>query len=254
MTSLERWASKLWRATGKRLPTRAAEAIRVPTRRTLRKLGLISRSTGDAATVEYSHHAQNDRWVVEAVFPGLRGGFFVEAGACGGGEGSASYVLERAFDWRGICVEPGDEYFRMLKRDRNCARDHRCLADRTGDRVEWLSYPDDLARSGIRSLNKNDTWAEQQQAKWRTSRKETVTLADLLQQHDAPRTIHYLGLDVEGAERTILEPFDFDGNWNILAISVEGSKCDELLAARGYLRVQNPFEPHSIDHYFIRGS
>jgi hypothetical protein len=71
-------------------------------------------------------------------------------------------------------------------------------------------------------------------------------------QHDAPRIIHYLCLDVEGAERTILEPFDFEGNWEILAISVEGSTCDELLAERGYLRVENPFEPHSIDHYFIR--
>ena len=59
-------------------------------------------------------------------------------------------------------------------------------------------------------------------------KKGTVTLADLLEQHNAPRTIHYLCLDVEGAEQTILEPFDFDGKWNILAISVEGSRCDEL--------------------------
>ncbi len=252
MISLERWAAKLWGATGKRLPPRAAEAIRVPTRRTLRKLGLIGRRPGDAATVECGHHAQNDRWVIEAVFPGLRGGFFVEAGACGGGAGSASYVLERSFDWRGICVEPGDEYFRLLQEDRTCAQDHRCLTDRTGHQVEWLSYPDDLGRSGIRSLNKNDTWAEQHHARSRTATKETVTLADLLEQHDAPRTINYLCLDVEGAEHTILEPFEFDGKWEILAISVEGSKCDELLAARGYVQVQNPFEPHSIDHYFIR--
>lgn len=254
MTSFERRANRLWRATGKRLPKRASESIRVPTKRTLRRLGLISRGKGNATTVDYGHHAQNDRWVVEAVFPGLRGGFFVEAGACGGGEGSASYVLERAFGWRGICVEPGEEYFRMLQQDRTCAIDNRCLADRTGDQVEWLSYPDDLARSGIRSLNKNDTWAEQHQLEGRTSRRETVTLSDLLHQHKAPGTIHYLGLDVEGAEKTILEPFDFEGRWQILAISVEGSKCDELLETRGYLRVQNPFESHSIDHYFIRRS
>jgi FkbM family methyltransferase len=252
MSSVERWAAKLWRVTGRRLPPRAAEAIRVPTRRALRRLGLIGRRPGDAAAVECGHHAQNDRWVIEAVFPGLRGGFFVEGGACGGGVGSASYVLERSFDWRGICVEPGDEYFRLLQEDRTCAKDRRCLADRTGHRVEWLSYPDDLGRSGIRSLNKNATWAEQHQARSRTATKETVTLADLLVQHDAPRIIHYLCLDVEGAERTILEPFDFEGNWEILAISVEGSTCDELLAERGYLRVENPFEPHSIDHYFIR--
>ncbi len=252
VTSLERGARSLWRATGKRLPTRAAEAVRVPAKQALRRLGLLGGGAGDAGIAEFGHHAQNDRWIVESVFPGLRGGFFVEAGACGGGVGSVSYVLERAFGWTGICVEPGEEYFRLLKQERTCAKDQRCLAGRSGDRVEWLSYPNDLARSGIQSLNKNGTWAEQHHAKGRTSTRETVTLADLLEQHHAPATVNYLALDVEGAERTILQPFDFDGKWNIVAISVEGPKCDELLEARGYTQIQNPFQPRSVDHYFIR--
>lgn len=252
MTSLERWASRVWRATGERLPPRAAEAIRVPTVRAFRKLRLLGGRERDAALAEYGHHAQNDRWVIEAVFPGLRGGFFVEAGACGGGAGSASYLLERSFGWRGICVEPGDEYFRMLQVDRRCAKDRRCLAGRTGEQVEWLSYPDDLARSGIRSLNRNDAWAAEHQAALRTTTKQTVTLSDLLEQHHAPRTVNYLALDVEGAERTILESFDFGGGRDILAMSVEGARCDALLAERGYVRVQSPFAPRSVDHYFLR--
>jgi len=206
---------------------------------------------GRLSDITFGHHAYNDRWAIEAVFGGLRGGFFVEAGACGGGTGSASLVLERDFGWDGICVEPGDTYFETLKRNRQCAKDHRCLSDRTGESVEFLSYPDDLARSGIRSLNKNDSWADRHNAAGVTTTKETVTLADLLEQHGAPATIHYLCLDVEGAERTILEPFDFDGPRRILAISVEGPKCDELLAARGYLRVRNPFASRQIDHYFV---
>jgi FkbM family methyltransferase len=202
--------------------------------------------------IDYGHHAQNDRWAVEAVFPGLREGYFVEAGACGGASGSASYVLERDLGWDGICVEPHDVYFKVLQRLRSCHKDHRCLFERTGEVVEFLSYEDDPARSGIRHLNKNDTWAAQHDAVATTSMKETVTLADLLEQHDAPRTIHYLCLDVEGAEGTILDPFDFDGKHRILAISVEGGKCDTLLTSRGYLRVCNPYQGREIDHYFIR--
>jgi FkbM family methyltransferase len=202
--------------------------------------------------VDYGHHARNDRWAVEAVFPGLREGYFVEAGACGGASGSASYVLERDFGWDGICVEPHDVYFEVLQKLRSCRKDPRCLYERTGDVVEFLSYEDDPARSGIRSLNKNGTWAAQHRATGTTSTKETVTLANLLEQHDAPRVIHYLCLDTEGAERTILEPFDFDGRHRILAISVEGDKCDTLLASRGYLRVRNPYQGREIDHYFIR--
>jgi BMFP domain-containing protein YqiC len=43
MTKFEAWATKVWRATGKRLPNEAAEAIRAPAKRALRKLGLVSR-------------------------------------------------------------------------------------------------------------------------------------------------------------------------------------------------------------------
>jgi FkbM family methyltransferase len=214
---------------------------------------MVERSHGkDTWMVTYGHHAQNDRWAVEAVFRGLRGGYFVEAGACGGAQGSATHVLEHEFGWNGICVEPQDAYFEVLRRQRSCDKDHRCLADRTGDVVEFLSYEEDPARGGIRALNKNDVWATHRRAKTTTSMKETVTLDDLLEQHDAPPTVHYLCLDIEGAERTVLEPFDFGGKYRILAISVEGPACDDLLRSRGYLRVRNPYQDREIDHYFIR--
>jgi FkbM family methyltransferase len=206
---------------------------------------------GASDLIKYGHHAQNDRWVIEAVFPGLRGGYFVEAGACGGGAGSATYVLENEFGWTGICVEPNDTYFKTLRRWRSCNKDDRCLSDRTGDVVEFLSYDEDPARSGISSLNNNEAWAAQRGARGVTSQKETVTLEDLLGQHGAPATVHYLCLDVEGAERMILEPFDFDAKYSVLAISVEGNKCDNLLTSRGYLRARNPFQGRQIDHYFI---
>ena len=204
--------------------------------------------------VDFGHHAQNDRWAIELVFPDLRGGYFVEAGACGGNLGSASYVLEREFEWNGICVEPLDTYYQQLIKLRHCETDNRCLSDVTGATVEFLTYAEDPARSGILALNKNDQWAEQHHATPATMTKETVTLADLLQQHSAPATIEYLCLDVEGAEGTILGAFDFEGDHRFLAISVEGNRCDDLLASRGYLRAENPFAPTPIDHYFLHPS
>jgi FkbM family methyltransferase len=201
--------------------------------------------------MEYGHQLQNDRWIVEAVFPGLRDGYFIEAGACGGAKMSASYVLEHHLGWNGICVEPVDKYFETLQRSRSCAKDHRCLAGRTGDFVEFLSYNEDLARSGIQSLNNNDLWAAKHDAHSHTTTKETVTLHDLLEQHGAPQTIEFLCLDVEGAERTILDAFDFDGEHRILAISIEGKSCDDLLEAKGYRQVLNPYAPRKIDHYFL---
>ena len=207
-----------------------------------------------AGVVPFGHHAQNDRWIAEAVFPGLRGGYFVEAGACGGLSGSATLALERDFGWTGICVEPLDSYFATLVERRACAKDNRCLFDVTGGTVEFLSYPDDRARSGIRDLNKNErTWASAD-ADRQVTTKATVTLADLLDEHGAPEVVHYLCLDVEGAERTILGCFDFDGPRTILAVSIEGSSCDDLLLGAGYRQVENPFATRPIDHYFLHCS
>jgi hypothetical protein len=207
--------------------------------------------------IRFGHHAQNDRWIIEAVFPRLRGGFFVEAGAAKGERGSASNVLEREFGWHGICVEPVDRYFDVLATGRrSCAKDNRCLADRTGDLVEFLSYPKDFARSGMRSVNTNGPWAERNHADGVTTMKQTVTLADLLDQHRAPNIVHYLCLDVEGAEQLILGSFDFDGKHRLLAISVEGSKCDDLLRSHGYVQAHNQFAPEArnFDHYFVHES
>lgn len=99
--------------------------------------------------MESWHHLQNDRWITEVVFPGLRGGFFVEAGACGGKHQSATYVLETELGWDGICVEPGDYYYGLLVRTRQCRTDNRCLWSRTGDRVPFSSFPTDPALSRV---------------------------------------------------------------------------------------------------------
>ncbi len=203
--------------------------------------------------MRFGHHAQNDRWIAEAVFPGMRNGFFVEAGACGGMSGSASFALERDLDWQGICVEPLDFYYQILVRKRSCRTDNRCLSSTSGERVRFLSYVEDRARSGIEELNKNGPWASGRDVHEEVSTVSTVTLADLLDDHGAPSVVHYLCLDIEGAERVVLEAFDFTSR-EILAISVEGPRCDDLLGEHGYRQVSNPFAPEPIDHYFLHAS
>ena len=187
------------------------------------------------------------------MFPGLRDGFFVEAGTCGGHSGSATLALERDFGWTGICVEPFEPYYQHLVAHRRCQTDDRALSDTTGDQLEFLTYVDDPARSGIRALNKNGSWAERNGAREEVRMVESVTLDDLLTQHQAPSVIQYLCLDVEGAELTVLSGLDFS-RWTILALSVEGPRCDDFLRKRGYVVARNPFAPDRIDHYFLHPS
>jgi FkbM family methyltransferase len=204
---------------------------------------------------QFGHHAQNDRWIADAVFPGLRDGFFVEAGACRGLGGSATRALERDLGWHGICVEPLPYYYRTLIRNRACRTDPRCLWSASGEQLRFLSYVEGRARSGVQSLNNNGAWAARNDASEEIELVESVTLADLLAEHDAPPVVHYLCLDIEGAERTVLESFDFSP-WTILALSVEGGTCDDVLLDRGYRRVDNQFAPAPVDldHYFLHPS
>jgi FkbM family methyltransferase len=202
-------------------------------------------------SAEYRHHLLNDRWIAEAVFPGLREGYFVEGGACEGTWMSACYVLETELGWDGICVEPADEYYPLLLQQRSCQTDDRCLWDRTGDSVPFSSYDADPARSGITEVNKTLLDNRLPGASTRTSHKQTVSLHDLLAEHDAPSTIHYLALDIEGAEERVLEAFDFDGPYRILAVSIEGHLCNDLMRDAGYVRAVNPFTSELYEAYFL---
>jgi FkbM family methyltransferase len=202
--------------------------------------------------MEYFHRLRNDRWVVESVFPGLRSGYFVDAGAGTGRGQSATYVLEMELGWSGICVEPVEQYYHALVRTRHCRTDNRCLWNRTGEYVPFTHITGAMPRSGITQVNKNLTEQRWISASQPPVKKQTVTLHDLLADHGAPPIIHYVCLDIEGAERTVLEAFDLrDGPYRLLAVSIEGSDCDELMHDAGYVQATNPYTNELHEHYFL---
>jgi FkbM family methyltransferase len=202
--------------------------------------------------MQYFHHLLNDRWVVESVYPGLRGGYFVDAGAGTGRGQSATYVLEMELGWSGICVEPVEQYYEALVRTRHCRTDDRCLWNRTGESVSFTQIIGAVPRSGITQANKNLKEERWMSASQPAVQKQTVTLHDLLAEHGAPPTVHYVCLDIEGAERTVLEAFDLrDGPYRLLAVSIEGADCDDLMRDAGYVRALNAFTKETYEHYFL---
>ena len=66
--------------------------------------------------------------------------------------------------------------------------------------------------------------------------RRTVTLAELLRSHSAPRVIEYLSLDVEGHEMEVLEEFPFE-EFTFLAITLEIGLLTPML--QGLLRRNN---------------
>ena len=68
----------------------------------------------------------------------------------------------------------------------------------------------------------------------------TVSLADLLDRHDAPERIDYISVDTEGAERAILEAHDFGRQVSLWTVehnfTPEREAVHALMERRGYVR------------------
>ena len=202
--------------------------------------------------IVYRHDLRNDQFVCEVLFPQLRGGYFVEAGATNGINGSGTYVLEKNFGWNGICVEPIPDQCRAIKRYRECHSLNACLFSRTGETIDFTIFSNRTGHSGITSFNKNlDKLRDESKESLKV---KTITMLDLLKKFDAPTTIEYVSLDTEGSELEIVSAFPFDGEFRILAMSIEGHKCDDLLTKAKYLPIENPFSDAKFESYFIHES
>ncbi len=197
----------------------------------------------------YLNDAKNDVWIRECVFPGLRGGYFVEAGAGNGFSDSSCYILERQFGWRGLCVEPNDSLFAELTKSRpRSVHENVCLTA-TPRTVRYIAGEQGSLhphRSGIReNLLKYKHEGDQVVVQGREIAKMGTPLADLLRKHGAPSMIDYAAFDLEGSELEVLSSFPF-GEYHFRALSME---CDgsmwrpvtEILEPAGYREVPNPF-------------
>jgi len=180
-------------------------------------------------------------------------GFFVEFGACDGFSFSNTYVLEKGFGWAGILSEPNPEWHPALSKGRQCYIDHRAVASKTGEHVEFSIINDitpiskelcgitDYLAQSIAELSQAYK-INQKEVVNKTISVETVSLLDLLKTFHAPRTIDYLSIDTEGSELSILSAFDFS-EYKFTFLSVEHNyrpergQIQRVMNDNGYIRL-----------------
>lgn len=183
-----------------------------------------------------------DYWVINDVFKGKRGGFFLEMGATNGIHVSNTLVLERDYGWRGICVEPSPTDFADLQKNRNCICVNKC-ADEVEGEVEFLLagevggiIDDETDNSYDKRKDKIEDFRDQ----GKVTKVKTVTLETLLDECDAPSVIDYFSLDVEGAETRVLRKFNFDKYiFSALTIERPTPELNKILFDNGYVFVKN---------------
>lgn len=155
--------------------------------------------------------------------------YFVEFGATNGINFSNTYCLEKYFNWSGILAEPARVWHDDLYTNRSCIIDKRCVYTISGESLEFFETlnPNTLFENSSPELSvlkkylESDDWAQnirkQNSIEYMV---ESVSLNDLLLEHDAPSHIGYMSIDTEGGELQILENFNFI-NYRIEIISIE---------------------------------
>jgi FkbM family methyltransferase len=188
----------------------------------------------------HSYQGQ-DRFVVE-VLDGLRGGFFLDSGASNGVNGSNSLLLETAYGWQGICVEPNDDLFAQLSRSRRCICVNCCLYDREGD-VPFFEAAGvlggivddyDPGHFAYAQSVVSATLGEGENATDGVVTKAARPIRSVLREHAAPRVIDYWSLDTEGSELAILRSFPFD-EYTVRVLTVEHNFTPARTAIRVFL-------------------
>lgn len=182
-------------------------------------------------------------------------GFFVEFGATDGLSISNTWLLEKYFNWKGILAEPAQIWHDRLRSNRNCAIDTRCVWKESGQDIIF-NQAESPELSKIDSVVIDD-WAKDIRGINATQYPvRTVSLIDLLNEHQAPREIDYISVDTEGSEFDILEAFDFNA-YKVKIWTIENNlkkknwNVSELMFSKGYARVYEDISEYD-DWYCLK--
>jgi len=149
----------------------------------------------------FPSEASQDKCLVNEVFGRKVGGYYIDLASNDAVKASNTYALDRRYNWSGVCIEPQPTYLNGLMRHRTCAIAPLLIG--TGSVVAFKESASPVF-SRVVQRPENDVPNNE------TTMKKTVPLRDILQAVRAPRDIHYMSLDVEGFEYTVMQLFPFD--------------------------------------------
>jgi FkbM family methyltransferase len=166
-------------------------------------------------------------------YHGKKNGYFVDVGAHDGITLSNTYLLEKYYQWTGVCVEPLPDKYVCLHN----IRSHSHCVNQAVFSTGGLTMP--LSRNGLFS-GLTECLDTPHSVGKPTIPVLTVTLTEVLRESRAPDQIDYLSLDTEGSELEVLKSVDLD-QYHFGLIHVEHnyiepkrSQIKQLLETHGY--------------------
>lgn len=192
---------------------------------------------------------EQDKWVAQQIFNFKKDGYFIDLAATDGITDNNTYFLENRLDWKGICIEPNQKYFKKLMQNRKSIKLNEVISYIDGEEVDFIfnkgiggiigdQYDNNFEKRKD-LINKNTNLIK---------KVKTKTLETILIENKSPKIIDYLSLDVEGAEFDVFKNFNFN-NFKILSLTIErpSKQLNELLLKNNYLFVKN----FKVDTFYI---
>ena len=159
----------------------------------------------------------------------VQNGFYIDVGAADPVEMSVTRVF---YDhgWHGINLEPNDDYFNLLQAARPRDINLKLGAGQASGQQVFHSIPGtglSTFDAAVAARHRQDGWTVTEHT------VETRTLAELCRLHRPTGPIHFLKIDVEGAEAEVLAGADFRAfrPWIVLVEETEPLSQEQSHAA-----------------------
>jgi FkbM family methyltransferase len=187
----------------------------------------------------YEQYSQGGQDIyVTRILKEKREGYFVEVGANNGYLMSNTYLLEKNYGWKGICVEATPYRITELINNRPNAicissaafSESNLELDFTTCPLDILNVITDYAEIAVDFLTQSG----------QIIKVNTRSLTDILNENNAPENIDYLSIDTNGSEYKVLEGIDFT-KYKFGVITIKNSlveekqnRIKEILTSNGY--------------------
>ncbi len=153
-------------------------------------------------------------------------GFFIECGANDGINQSNTWYFEKYLNWHGLLIEPLEDKFVELKKNR-------------GDRNYFynVALSDSIDKKSLLILDNNleSKVVDKANNEKNISKFKSSTLTKILEEIAAPKLIDFFSLDVEGFEEHVIKGIDFKiYKFKFLLVETKNERVIKFLKDNNY--------------------